>query len=875
MKPILRPYQDELERDARAAFAFGAKRVCVVSPTGSGKCLGKGTPVLMYDGSVKAVENVLVGDFLMGPDSNPRRVESVARGREMMYQIIPTKGMPFTVNESHILSLKMTGFKHGVNCGAVYFTGGDVVNVAVPTYLGSNKTFKHVSKLWRVPIDFKSQETHKYLPPYLLGMWLGDGFSRHPAFSFKDEELISALLWYAVDLGTMLRQERVAGKCLNFHMTMGNGGGKNPVRDALKHYGLIQNKHVPDAYKINSKEVRLELLAGLLDTDGHLSTGGFDYISKVESISDDVCFIARSLGLAAYKTKCRKMCGQNGVWGDYYRVSISGDVSIIPCRLPRKQASPRRQKKNVLMTGFSINPIGVGDYFGFSISGSDRLFLLGDFTVTHNTITLCSIVANAQSKGKRVICTVPRETIFNQMSAALDSFGIEHGAIAAGNPMNQMKSVQLASAYTLAKRLGIVIKPDLIVFDECHLSLAATWGKVIEAWPDVPVIGFTASPERLDGKGLGEVFDKMVLGREMQWHMDQGYLTRPRYFTHAVPEFDRSTAKVQGGDFRTEDMDCYDKPKIIGDMVSHYRRHADGLKAVAFCKSRAHADALAEQFRSAGYTSQAIYGQGMTDAMREQRLAALANGSLQVLTSCDLIGMGYDLPAIECVILARPTASLARYLQWVGRGNRPVYAQGCDLSTQSGRLAAIASGPKQRFIVLDHGGNVRPGHGKAEDLRMWSLEGARKRKAMEQEPTFKTRECPQCFATVSSATFICEECGYDFRTSRADRDAVPRVHDGQLVMLKDSESDGEFMRCLQCGKVHHVTLSACPGCGLDYEKIRDEQEMAKRKKERQQEGWITSKMGLMELAAYGAKKGYRCPAEWARKVIESRGRKAA
>jgi len=151
----------------------------------------------------------------------------------------------------------------------------------------------------------------------------------------------------------------------------------------LRAYKLINNKHIPQEYLANSRRNRLQLLAGLLDTDGYFHNGCFDFTNKSKQLACDTVRLARSLGFAATLSKCRK-ASQHGTWGTYYRASISGDVSEIPCKLKRKQAPPRQQTKNVLHYGISVEPIGKGDYYGFEVDG-DRLFLLGDYTVVHNT----------------------------------------------------------------------------------------------------------------------------------------------------------------------------------------------------------------------------------------------------------------------------------------------------------------------------------------------------------------------------------------------------------------------------------------------------------------------------------------------------------
>ena len=208
--------------------------------------------------------------------------------------------------------------------------------------------------------------------------------------STADEEIVESIYQEAYKHGLIISNIIPKGLANTHSITTGKKGGciKNALLDILRNNNLLNNKHIPDVYKYNSRETRLALLAGLMDTDGACSYGGFDYISVSERLADDVVYLSRSLGFAAYKNPCQKTCKNStrdkNFVGTYYRVFISGDLSVVPVKLLRKKCAPRRQVKNVLHTGITVKKIGYGDYYGFELDG-DGLFLLGDFTVTHNT----------------------------------------------------------------------------------------------------------------------------------------------------------------------------------------------------------------------------------------------------------------------------------------------------------------------------------------------------------------------------------------------------------------------------------------------------------------------------------------------------------
>lgn len=368
----------------------------VVAPTG---CHAKGTELLMFDGSTKVVEDIILGDRLMGPDSSPRTVLNLVRGKDEMFKVSPTKGDSFVVNGEHILSLVNT-------------ETDKICDISLNDWLKSNKTFKHVSKLYRSEVlDFPSAKEELPLDPYVLGLILGDGclLNDRVELTSADDVLADVFKEFAKThgMGVTTHSHKGCKTCFGYYLTSG-GKHNHPVRSKLKNLGLMgkdsSNKSIPVGYKTASKKERLEVLAGLLDTDGSVANNCFDYISKSKQLASDVSFIARSLGLAAYITPCKKGC-QTGTVGTYYRVCISGDTYTIPCRLARKQCTPRLQKKNVLRTGFKAETVGVDNYYGFTVD-QNNLYLGADFTVFHNcgkSHVLVALGSNAVLTGKNVL----------------------------------------------------------------------------------------------------------------------------------------------------------------------------------------------------------------------------------------------------------------------------------------------------------------------------------------------------------------------------------------------------------------------------------------------------------------------------------------
>lgn len=348
--------------------------VLLYSDPGMGKCLDPNTEILMFDGAIKKAKDVILGDKLMGPDSLPRNVLGTTSGQDVMYRITPNKGDSYVVNSAHILSLKNTDT-------------GDIVNINVKDYLALSKTKRSRLKGWRTGVSF--EKSHLTIDPYFLGLWLGDGTSSKAEICSADEEIASYIRNIASSYNLKIDDSKLDGKATTYRLTSGTNCGprdRNTFLNELRQLNLLKNKHIPYAYKVNSRDVRLNVLAGLIDTDGSLVEGTYDITTKYKSLADDICFIARSLGFAAYCSESYKAATNSKlkVKNLYHRIHISGDISEIPVLLKRKKANKRRQIKSVLRTGITVEEMTVGSYNGFELDG-DHLFLLGDFTVTHNT----------------------------------------------------------------------------------------------------------------------------------------------------------------------------------------------------------------------------------------------------------------------------------------------------------------------------------------------------------------------------------------------------------------------------------------------------------------------------------------------------------
>lgn len=381
------------------------------------------------------------------------------------------------------------------------------------------------------------------------------------------------------------------------------------------------------------------------------------------------------------------------------------------------------------------------------------------------TVVFSHIAANTSARGKRVLILVHRIELLRQTSAALLKSGVRHGLINPKYTPNIIENVQVASVQTLIKRLHIYRNFDLIVIDEAHHAPAGSWKKILSAFPNAYRLGVTATPVRGDGSGLSDMFDTLIQGPQVSQLIELGFLAKPIVYA-PQKRLDLSGIRVKMGDYDKDELLArLDKPQITGDAVAHYAKLCPGIPAVAFCVSVEHAKHVAEQFRQAGFRSFFVDG-SMEDDARKKLLAALGNGQVDVVTSCDLISEGTDIPAIGCAILLRPTKSLGLFLQQVGRALRVVDG-------------------KEHAIILDHVGNCL-NHGMPEDDREWSLDGIQKRKRgkNDKEIEIKVRQCKACFAVHSTAP-KCPQCGHVYEVEAREVEQV----EGELTRISPEQAD--------------------------------------------------------------------------------------
>jgi DNA repair protein RadD len=377
-------------------------------------------------------------------------------------------------------------------------------------------------------------------------------------------------------------------------------------------------------------------------------------------------------------------------------------------------------------------------------------------TGSGKTATFCYI---AHRSVVPTLILVHRTELVAQTSETLARYGVEHGIIQPSITPAPEHKVQLGMVQTIARRLTRITPPKLIIVDECHHMPASQYRAVVAAFPNARVIGFTATPLRLDGKGLGDFFDKIIEGPRVEWLMENGFLCRPKYYAPPTCA-DLSNIRKRAGDYAADQLaQAMTKPKVTGDVIAHYRKICPDARAVAFCVTLAHAEQVAAEFNAAGISAGVIRGD-MDKQDRKRIVEDLADAKIKVMASVDTVSEGFDLPAVDAAILLRKTQSLGLYLQQIGRVLRPI----------EGKQA----------VILDHVGNIAK-HGLAEDEREWSLEGVEKKEAKKSEVS-RNKQCTGCYAVYDRfRNKSCPECGHE------EAPKIPEQTEGELVEIKRIE----------------------------------------------------------------------------------------
>lgn len=411
------------------------------------------------------------------------------------------------------------------------------------------------------------------------------------------------------------------------------------------------------------------------------------------------------------------------------------------------------------------------------------------------TILLTKMADMAQQNGKTVWFILPRQEIMEQTFETFERCGV---------PLN---TVHIGMIITMANHLTELPKPDLIIYDECHISVSNTYNKISNAFPDAFIVGATASPCRTDNRPLGDLYETIIRGVTVRWLIDNHFLAPFDYYSVLLT--DLASAETNGEYDTTKASELLMTSAIYGDIIKSWHKFADGMQTVVYCCSIAHSQKTAEIFNNAGIS--AMHFDGKTSkAERKQIVNDFRDGKFKVLCNCDLISMGFDMPDINCVMMLRPTNSSSLYIQ------------------QSGR--ALRYKPNKRAVIIDMVGNYNRFQLPDEPYEWTLTESVKKRKEFNDDGTLSIRQCSECFRCFKTAP-KCPFCGYEYQIKGRELKAV------QDVELKKIQA------------------------------VEKEEQEKQRKDNRREQGMCKTYQELYELAK---KRGYKNPSGWAYFIMKGR-----
>lgn len=534
---------------------------------GYGKCLGKDTPVLMYNGRIKLVQDIRVGDTLMGDDSTPRTVKSICQGQETLYRVIPEQGDSYIVNESHILSLK-----HAIT--------QEVFDIGVQDFLKFSTESQQLLRGYRVPVEFHGHDTDAY------------------------------------DIG-----QRVA------------------VEDI---------KSIPEKYKYSSQMTRRSLLAGVFDI-----MQGYSIQTHISTVYHDIVYIARSIGCIAI---------EHCTTGLYAATFYGKALQTVPVK---EISLDTIYTCDVLMTPIRLENIGVGDYYGFEIDGNRR-FLLGDFTVTHNTTIAIHIMCELKKK-TLVVCH--KDFLLQQWRERINEFapGARIGLLKAKTIDVKDKDVILASLQSLSMKdydENLLHDIGFVIVDECHHTGAEVFSQALKKLTCEYALGLSATIRRKDGLTkvfqwfLGDIVFAATKRKDtLRVKMYDYYDPNPAYsFEHTIygnkPNVSCMINNI-----------CNYGPRLefIVQKLNEILQEEPERKVIILSDRRKHLEMFHEALTVAGYEC-AYYVGGMKQyELKESETKQI------ILATFHIASEGFDCPGLDTLVLASPKSDI---IQCVGRIQR-------------------------------------------------------------------------------------------------------------------------------------------------------------------------------------------------------------
>lgn len=662
---VLRDFQTRILEEAQEKLRQ-VNSLLITAPTGSGKCLAPGTPVIMYDGSIKPVEDIVPGNRLMGPDSGPRKVLTTTTGHGPMVRITPEYGDPWDCNDAHILTLQTT-LTAGTPTNTPHIPK-QYIDITVKEYLAKTQRWKDSHRLVRpsqIEFPWESQKTvwHTHpnhrntsLSPSITAILLTHGPldphlpsnspsthtpppnalpahrqpPRHPLTKFTDPEALELI---AYDCEAM---------------------GLNSTRP--------ENWSIPHHYKTMEPHHRLLLLASLIDASGQAGENQHEFVSISENLAQDTAFIARSLGMPATLSQ------QRNSHQTYWQVSIAATIHGLPTlHLPNREIH-HHPTPDHLQTAFTVTPIGLGPYHGFTLNG-DRHFLLGDFTITHNTVIAAEIIARARRRNLTAALLVHREElIYQSIDKLTRQLGEPPGLVWKNSRDWDHKALVIAQNTANAGGIPDSFRGiDILIIDEAHHTVAPTWLETIDMIHPRYLLGLSATPFRQDKEPLSpEPFEEVIRPVTPKELIDRGILCPAHIISPIIFSLNGDVQRVS---------QASNLPHIYLEASQHAIANGRTKILLYVSQTGEHTPIqvmkqTVELMQRHGITASQV-NQDLTSRQRRNSINTFINTpGASVLVNYIALTEGTDLPLVDCIIVGRSTQSESTLIQMIGRGLR-------------------------------------------------------------------------------------------------------------------------------------------------------------------------------------------------------------
>ena len=691
VQSLVLPFEPRQHQIDAVRHGLQVGRSLILSPTG---CHAKGTKIIMHDGSVKNVEDVKIGDCLLGPDGEKREVLRLYHDKAMMYRIKPIRSQSFVVNGDHVLALFNVMNKQIEYC-------------TVDTYLTKSNNYKHTRYLVQndTPIKFDDdQEKQLPLDPYFVGVYLGDGHCISSAITVGDECLAEYIEQYCQSFeGIKTRRQLYSKstKAITIHITS-KQGNCNVVLNRLREIGInvglrlhednvkCETKSIPECYQQGSIKQRFELLAGLVDTDGYLANNSFfEYSTKSKRLAEDIRRLAGSLG---YNTS---LFVRNVNGTDYYKVNILGDVTKIPTRVPRKQCRRTyNRNKDPRHQTFEIEQVGEDEFFGFELS-KDHLYFTDNWIINHNSgksLDLYMIMRWMLERGRKVAIVVPSTSLVEQMHSDFKNYAAKdktfdvdqrvhklYAKIKTTDPYNDQCII---TTWQSIKNYDKTLFEtwDCVMIDEAHACKALELSKILQGSVNAKYrLGFTGTltgmvchEYQITGL-LGSVC-QVITTKELQ---NKGHLSDCTIYMVDM-KYPADEAKKLWNETKLLKKTYLDEVDFVNHHVKRQlfiRNLACSLKGTTLIlfRFREHGELLFNLIKEKVGDSRPVYHiDGTIDAQRREAIRQeLKNPDSNAILvfSVATSSTGIDIKSIENLILS-PSKSKVQTLQSIGRSLR-------------------------------------------------------------------------------------------------------------------------------------------------------------------------------------------------------------